>query len=465
MIGSEFNINYIDSVLIVDKNMNIVHTNRYNPRFSHNKIENEYTDYIFRKYNEVYPNIRQDESTIIECLKTGRVIYRDRQKFSDLNGNIYITRNITYPIIRYGEIVGALEISQDITTKNTIESSEGRLLNNDPAENQYTKHTDKSEIITRNHHMMEMIRRAKIFSFNSSPVLIFGETGTGKELYVEAMVRSNPNLKGEYLTVNCAAIPETLFESILFGSTKGAFTGAEDKKGLFELANNGVLFLDELNSMPVSLQPKLLRVLQNGRVRPMGSSKEVSVNVKVIAAVNKDPRYLMEQRQLREDLFYRLSSNMIELLPLRDRVEDIDLYINYFIEKANLEYGKNITKVSKSLNHLLNKYSWPGNVREIKHVVESMVNLTEGNELTVGDLPFYLKDHLNQNTKDQSFSEELDRDYHLEPLNTYLNKMESNHIEKALKLTSGNITKAAEILGMPRQTLKYRIDKLNMLSK
>lgn len=458
---------YVDSMMFVDKNYNIIYTTRFNPhfgsRFGFN--EKEYTAYNNKRYFELYPNLDHDESAMVQVLQYGKTVIREGQTFSDMTGKVYTTNNITFPIIRFGKVIGAIELSQDITSVGDLECPNKtlpRISSNQPNK---TTSDDISfdSIITKSTGMLEQIRKAKIYAFEDNPTLIYGETGTGKELFVKAMVNSNKTRKGKYIAQNCAAIPETLFDSILFGSVKGAFTGAENRVGLFEMADGGILFLDELNSMPVHLQPKLLRVLQDGKVRPVGSVSEKSVNVKVIAAMNKNPMQLIKDNLLREDLFYRLSSNVIYLTPLRERTEDISLYINYFLNHFNSKCHNHVFKLSPNLRKVLQKYHWPGNVRELRHVIESMVNVSEEATLTTKNLPAYLMELINMGENSIDSMVGLETPAHFgTPLKETLEKVEREHIINALSLSNGNVSRAAEMLCMPRQTLKFRIDKLGI---
>lgn len=322
------------------------------------------------------------------------------------------------------------------------------------------------DIITCSPEMIRCIDSAKIFAQSGDPVLIYGETGTGKELFVEAMVNENSSHRAHYVVQNCAAIPENLFESILFGSTRGAFTGAENTKGLLELADGGILFLDELNSMPLHLQPKLLRVMQDGKIRPIGSHSEKKVDVKIIAAMNRPPLDLIKTGLLREDLFYRFSSGMICLPPLRDRKEDIPLYISHFMQQFNDKYEKNIHTISDSLKEFFFQYSWPGNVRELKNVLDFCIRTSESDVPDIGSLPLYMEKEgqdLYEESKDGTSPPkyfQLSR-YTLKEL---LETAEKDYIQYALACSQGNVTRAAELLGLPRQTLRFRMDKLQITS-
>lgn len=458
-------LNYIDSMMIVDKNLKVIYTNRMNQRFG-GGFDNIYSSYIGKSYFEVYPDLNPEDSTITECLKTGQLIVREGQTFTDMYGNVYNTKNITFPIIRFGEIAAVLEVSQDITSvgdlkivsnkENIIKTPVDRAVQASPL-------ATMESIITVNSEMLENIRKIQIFAMSDEPVFIYGETGTGKELFAEAIVRESTRRSNKFIAQNCAAIPENLFESLLFGSTKGAFTGAENKVGLFELADNGVLFLDELNSMPLHMQAKLLRVIQDGKIRPVGSSVEKNVNVKIIVAANKNPIQLIKDNILREDLFYRLSGRMLYLCPIRDRKEDIPVYTEYFLKRFNSKYGKEIKGLTPSLQQTMLKYWWPGNVRELRHVMESMVSLSEANELSNKNLPIYMKEILDSIVT-QDTEESINEAVEISkiPLKYLLENTEKEHITKILRYCNGNITSAADILDMPRQTLKFRMDKLGI---
>lgn len=470
MISKSFNLDYVDSMMVVDKNMKVLYTIRVDPLMRNEGISNVYFDYLNMHYFDVYPQLSPNESTMVKCLKTKKIIYYRNQTFKDFRGYVYHTNNITYPIIRHGEVVGAIELSQDVTSIGDLEgrskikpfhkSNESNLWE---AEDPITF----EDIITTDPDMLDTIQRAKLYADLNSPVLIYGETGTGKELFVKAMVNHNVSRRSKYIAHNCAATPEALFESILFGSRKGAFTGAEDKQGLFELADGGTLFLDELNSMPIQLQPKLLRVLQDGIVRPIGSTTEKKLDVKVIVAINQDPVKLIKEGKLREDLFYRLSSSTLFLSPLRKRRSDIPLYVDYFI-KSHLNNRTAIKRVSTSLMDIFLSYDWPGNVRELKHVIESMINISREENLIPQNLPAYLKDVITNTDGQPSKSESTLGSNELLfkiSLNQLLERTEREHIIRALKYTNGNVVKASEILNLPRQTLKYRMDKLNISYK
>lgn len=455
-----WNIDYVDSLAIVDKNFKILHSSRYNPRFDDDFMENMYLDYIDKNFYEVYPELDQSESSLFKAIKSNTVVYNDNQIFTDYLGRVFNTSNLTIPIVKEGEVIGAIELSKDITSINDLENNTPKTSKNKA--NRFSKKSDFSfeDILTVNDAMIENIRRAKIFSRSSSPVLIYGETGTGKEMFAQSMFNHSGVSKDKFVVLNCAAIPENLMESILFGSVKGAYTGADNRTGIFEQANKGMLFLDELNSMPIHTQAKLLRVLQDGRVRKLGSNKVKKIDVKVVVAMNVNPFDAISKGELREDLFYRLSSNVIQLVSLRDRKEDIPLYVDYFIKHLNQSYSKKIKGLSSSMMSVFMNYGWSGNVRELKHILESMVSVADDQILTIKHLPLYMQSRISGNEINSNKS--IQRSMPVMSLSEALQKTEKDLITKALVWHKGHITKASEVLGIPRQTLKYKMNKLGL---
>jgi len=254
-----------------------------------------------------------------------------------------------------------------------------------------------------------------------------------------------------FIAQNCAALPSNLLEGILFGTTKGSFTGAVNRPGLFELADHGTLFLDEVNSMPLELQAKLLRVLQNGYIRRIGATETKRVDVRVIAAMNKDPKIAVENNTLREDLFYRLNTIAIELPDLKNRSGDIELLTEAFIEKFNDKFYKNVRGISNKALTLLSNYHWPGNVRELENIIEGIIGIIDTDFITIDELPESIIKKVKEKHKyilDESFK-----------LNHRLETYERQFILEAMEKSGGNITEAARLLSIPRQTLQYKLKK------
>ncbi|KXK07074.1 MAG: two component, sigma54 specific, Fis family transcriptional regulator [Acidobacteria bacterium OLB17] len=290
-----------------------------------------------------------------------------------------------------------------------------------------------------------------------STVLISGESGTGKELVARAIHDMSPRAEKPFISINCGAFTETLLESELFGYVKGAFTGAnQNRKGLFEAANTGTIFLDEIGEMSLAMQVKLLRVLQEKRVRPVGGHEELPINARVIGATNRDLRKMSDEGSFREDLFYRISVIPIELPPLRERREDIAMLVDHFVAKFGEITGRTIGISPKALE-LLENYAWHGNVRELEHTIERAVAL----ERTDAIQPEQLPPHITNYNPDRIRSEfELPEDGI--DLSAHLDNLEKTYVFEALKQCSGNQTRAAELLKMPVRSLRHLLDKHNI---
>lgn len=459
-------MDYVDAIMIIDRHGKIVYSVRYNPRFDNSFCEGDFESIINKNFLEVYPNINPNESTMISCMNNGKPIYLKEQVFSDYKGRVINTQNFTIPIIRSGKILGAIELSKDITKieEQVNRKDYPKLINIIGDKNLQRAIFNFEDIITSNKEMIHNIERAKIISNNTSSVIVYGETGTGKELYVQSIHNHSNRRNKPFVVQNCAALPENLFESILFGSVRGAFTGAMDKPGLFEEAHGGTLFLDEVNSMPLNLQAKLLRVLQDGRVRRVGDNKQKEVDVRIIAAMNIDPMKAMELGQIREDLFYRLSVVSLKLLPLRQRKEDILLYVDHFINLYNHKLNKDVIGVSDEVKELFMDYDWPGNVRELQHIIESSINFVLNEEIRLIHLPVYLSDKISKGRSIRTQNEDNYDISHHESLDEMIETMEKQMIIKTLKKTGGNISKAASILKVTRQRLHYKLSKYDIES-
>ncbi|NWG01840.1 MAG: sigma-54-dependent Fis family transcriptional regulator [Syntrophaceae bacterium] len=286
-------------------------------------------------------------------------------------------------------------------------------------------------------------------SDTSSNVLITGESGTGKELVAKAIHYNGVRKEGRFIAVNCAAIPETLLESELFGYKKGAFTDAKaDKKGLIFEAHEGTLFLDEITEMPLTLQAKLLRMIEEKEVRPLGDTNSYPIDVRIISTSNRDIESSIKQGRFREDLYYRLKVIDIEMPPLRERKEDIPLLIQHFIKKFSEEMKKNISGISEeTLKRLLN-YPWPGNVRELENVIQRAITLTRYETILLEDLPITLTVE-----KEESLIEKGAKERYT------IDQLEREYIKRVLLEAGGNKSKAAEILGLDRKTLYRKLQE------
>lgn len=417
---------------------------------------------VGRHILEIYPSLDHKTSTILKVLETGQPIIDYLQTFVNYNGIKITTINTTLPVRIRGKIKGAVEISRDITqVKNLSErivDLEAELVGGAARDFPARKGSNRAiynfiDIIGQNRHILELKSQAFKASRTSSPVMVYGETGTGKELFVHAIHNASARNSQPFIAQNCAALPASLLEGILFGTVKGSFTGADNRPGLFELANGGTLFLDEINSMPIELQAKLLRVLQDGCIRRIGDVGTVYVDVRIIAAASRSPMDAVKSGSLRGDLYYRLNVVSLRIPPLRERKDDMPLLTEYFIRMYNRSMGKEVTGIHSKVKEMFLAYSWPGNVRELQHVIEGAMNMIEGHIITPDNLPHGFNEYFRSGVavKDNSPS-----------LKQTLEQVERSMILDALRVSDMNTTKAAQLLDLPRQTLQYKILKYDI---
>ncbi|HAR84150.1 MAG TPA: sigma-54-dependent Fis family transcriptional regulator [Clostridium sp.] len=279
---------------------------------------------------------------------------------------------------------------------------------------------------------------------SKSPIFVYGDTGTGKELIVQAIHNSSIRRKKPFIAQNCAAIPDNLLESIFFGVGKGGFTGAIESEGLFDIANGGTLYLDELNSMDIIFQGKFLRVLQEGEFRRIGETNTRKTDIRIIASVNENPDFLVKSNKLRKDLYYRLNVIRINMPELNSRKEDIPILVSMFIEKHNKRLGTSVNGIDSYALEVLMKKDYDGNVRELEHIIEGALNYKRHGIIEISDL------QLGNIIESLSLKDKLVT-------------MEIKYIKEALIIHSNNVSKASKFLNIPRQTLQYKITKYNIM--
>lgn len=303
-----------------------------------------------------------------------------------------------------------------------------------------------------------LLRSAKMVAATDVTILIKGETGTGKEMLATAIQKDSPRSEKPFITLNCAALPEGLVESELFGHKKGAFTGAiSNKQGLFHAADGGTLFLDEINSLPLPIQTKLLRFLESGECLAVGETKPYVVDVRIIAATNSDLTKQIADGDFRQDLFFRLNVVPIEIPPLKQRTEDIELLIKHFLTQFSERYSIEAPKFHKQTIKALRAYSWPGNIRELRNLCERLSILLSGQTIEPENLPHEFTNNLSASSSDAVFI--------LPEKGIDLDDLEADMIHQALQRTNGNRSKSARLLGLSRDTLLYRIKKHGIASQ
>lgn len=335
----------------------------------------------------------------------------------------------------------------DYLTK-PVDNNELLEIVSDALQSRHTPADDYKELIGSSSVMQNVQHDIKIFATTDSSVLISGESGTGKELAARAIHQASDHPEGPFVRVNCAAIPSELMESELFGHTKGAFTGAvSDRKGAFLKAEGGTLLLDEIGDLPLTLQPKLLHAVEEKTITPVGSGTAKTIKVKILSASNQDLSKMITEKTFRQDLYYRLNRVHLHMPPVRGREGDIEMLINHFLHQFRTQLNKYQLSLSQDSIELLNRYAWPGNVREIKNVVERAVLSCQGSEITPGHLPSSIRSSRSPD-RDKTMGKSTD-----------LTSQEKKLIFTALQDCNWNQSEASRTLGITRNTLRYRIKK------
>lgn len=397
----------------------------------------------------------EDKSTIISSLKSGKESREVIQNYSNDKGRIITSINSTIPVRKDGDITAVIEIARDMTQIKKLNETICTLENKNKSEKHHYRFKD---IIGISNSIKEEILKSKRASLSNSSVLIYGETGCGKELFAQSIHYEGIRSSKPFIAINCAAIPSALLEGMLFGTVKGSFTGAENKKGLFEEAHRGTILLDEINAMEPYLQSKLLRVLQDGYIRPIGSNKYIDVDVRIIATINENPYKLMDEGRLRKDFYYRLSVIRINIPPLRERREDIKPLCKYFIEYYNKILFKNIKYISDEVLEEFLDYNWPGNVRELKNYIEGAMNMVDDGDILTKEFFEYRINQIIDNKNLNEYKENIS-------LNEYIANMEKEIIKRIYTNNNFNVSKTANELMISRQNLQYKLKKYNLINK
>ncbi|QAT43993.1 sigma-54 interaction domain-containing protein [Aminipila luticellarii] len=445
---------------IIDEGIHIVNTDGKSIIYNQAMATLEKTnreDVIGKPFRVVFSHIPEGESTLLRALRRAEPTPNKQQTYLNRYGKEITTINSTIPIMDdSGEVVAALEIAKDITNFKTMSNTILELQREAIPEHKVTepkirKYSFK-DIIGQNRRLKHQLDIAARASKTDAAVFIYGETGTGKELMAQSIHFNSSRRNKPFLAQNCAALPESLLEGILFGTARGGFTGAVDRAGLFEQANGGTLLLDEISAMPYELQSKLLRVLQEDYIRRVGGSRDIPIDVRIIATVNETPETLIRNGLLRKDLYYRLNIVNISIPPLRERKDDIPILIEHFLEKHNSRFQKELWMLSDGALEKLENYDYPGNVRELENLIMSAVSLS--------DREHVLTEKYLQMPKEAAIAN-VGADYDPEEMSIdqYLESLEINIIKEKMADFGGNISKTAEVLGLKRQTLQHKIKK------
>ncbi len=417
-----------------------------------------------RKITDIY-QLDHLNSSALRCLSSGRPIIKEILVYRTRLGKVANVISNAYPLYKSGKLIGVINFSQDFQLLDALMVQGQKSVSKKRTGNGTRFSFD--DIIGNDPAVKQAVDIGMLAADTPSPVMICGKTGTGKEMFAQSIHNHSSRNKKFFIPVNCAAIPENLLEGILFGTSHGAFTGAVDKGGLFEQANGGTIFLDELDAMPLMLQAKLLRVIQERKVRRLGSLTETDLDIKIISSVSRTPLEIARDNTLRMDLFYRMGVVLILLPSLAERKDALGELTRHFIHGYNQLLGRAVSGVSAGVAGLFQAYHWPGNVRELKHVIESAMNMAAGHSsIQTHHLPSHifmpqssrlpLPGARENQTAFGISSRQGDNPVDLRQLQR---NSETELICEALEKTSGNAAGAARYLGLSPQALHYKLKK------
>lgn len=438
------------SFTIIDKEENVIY---WSDRAA--KIFNMDNDYVIgKKITDIFA---EDKLIMVKSLRENKVIEKQQHRATE---DVYVDIK-SVPICIDGKVEGAIvsevNVTEKIQREEQIEILKNKVSSLSDSMQQLNNSNFKN-IIYRSSVMERVKSQIERAAETNANILITGETGVGKELFAQA-IHSTSKVKGDMVPINCGAIPSHLFESELFGYEKGAFTGANraGNKGKVELAENGTLFLDEIGEMPIDMQVKFLRVLQEKQYFKLGGNKEMNTNFRLVSATNKKISDLLSSEEFRSDLLYRVNVVNIHIPPLRERPEDIEALFYYYLYSMSEKYDMSIKYANKKLISELKKYPWPGNVRELMNVIERLVIFSS--EETLNNEIFH--QYLTEVGEDNSISKNIITDETIE-LKDYVEKIEADYIKYILVENNNNIEKSSEILGISRPTLYAKVKKFGL---
>lgn len=444
-----------EKIIIVDREGKILYIDKAYCDFVHTTME----EAIGKPVQEVIENSRMHI-----VAKTGK---KELTDFQPINNSVMVANR--FPIIIDGKIMGAVGtvMFPDPENLRTFKNKIQELVNDlsyyrSKVEKELKSKYSFQDLIGESPSFKKVKDFAKVISGSDSSVLITGESGTGKELFANAIHNSSLREHHPFVPVNCAAIPAELLESELFGYEDGAFTGAKKggKKGLFEMANNGTLFLDEIGDMPLSMQSKLLRALQEREVQPVGSQKIIPIDVRIITATHRNLEQMVEEGTFRQDLFYRINVIHLEIPPLRKRKEDITLLSDVLLKKLEKKFYRKDVTLSQEVIEQFYNHTWPGNVRELENVLERAINVLDGNMIQISELPLYLRELKSNENRELKQTDSTNDNgtvstssLPIQPLKDTIAAVEKQAIEQMLEFTQGNKINAAKLLGIGKTSL------------
>lgn len=444
--------NSFDGIMVVDENLII----RYCKYFSASGLGSvDVKAAIGKTPLDIFANITEESSTFYRAVKYRETSLNNTQVIIYSNGKKEPIVDSTIPIIADDKVIGAVNTVRFVSNfkKNNFTNHSNILA---PCSNElYTI----DDIIGTSEEITALKNKISKVSRTNSNVFIYGETGTGKEMVAQS-IHSNSDRKNKiFISQNCAAIPDNLLESILFGTTKGSYTDAINRPGIFEMADGGTIFLDEINSMDLNMQSKLLRIIEDKKITRIGGIETKEVDVRIIAAINEVPEICLAEKRIRPDLFYRLSSVQIKTPALAERKKDIEKLSHFFINLYNKKMNMAISGISKNVLNIFADYTWPGNVRELKNVIETAFNFASSDIIELCDIPDYIL--TTDNKLNHCSSPVPNSTYKNESLNTALENFEKNYIIAASKNTC-SFSELADTLKISRQLLNHKIKKYDL---
>ena len=442
--------NFFDEISIIDKDGYIQYCEIFIPGVYGFTADEIIGKHIF----DVFSSSSPENSEIYKVLTTGKPITFFEENCITYKGDKVKGYSSIYPLFRGKHLIGAAVALKFLPSGYKDERIEVMNYNSMRKGNQF--HYSLDNLITVDPYMLSIKEMIKKIAPSDSSILVQGATGTGKEIVAQSIHYESHRQAQPFISQNCSAIPSNLIESTFFGTEKGSYTGAVSSKGLFELANGGTLFLDEINSMDFAVQGKILKAIEDRKIRRIGGHDLIPIDVRIIAAVNEDPFEAMNNNRLRSDLFYRLNVNSVVLTPLKERSGDIDFVTDYYLHYYSEAKGTSLLHITPEVRSLFNSYSWPGNLRELRNIIEGAFNLADGDEITMTEIPRYITAHIKKTGSTEydsnlSYQENLD-------------KMEREMLKTSLERFSSK-KEAAEFLGMSKQTLNYKLNKLQLKYK
>lgn len=424
-------------------------------------------DVLGKHMLNVFPSIRAEDNEMLKALKYGEESINHQKSYFTPSGKLIDYQHTTVPLFNSaGEVMGVIESGQDLSRFRKLQRHLS-VLN----EKLFSKEKgEQPEIIHNSDAMQQVLDRAARLAASNVPVMVIGETGTGKELLANFVHNHSPRRHKPFIALNCGALPVTLIESTLFGTVKGGFTGAENTRGYLELANGGTLFLDELNALPIDVQGKILRFLQEKTFWKVGGSKELKADIRIIVAMNESPYEMIRQKRLRNDLFYRLEIGMVVIPPLRDRKDEIIPLARHFMVKHQASSNMQVYPFPASVEQQLLEYDWPGNVRMLENVIIRSLILQKKpgplNELIFNNETDIIPHFSAENQPQSQPQKETGRESSFSQGATLTDKLEEYEHQlliEALKASQGCVAKAARALGVSRGALQYKVKKHNIM--